>query len=87
MRMQRRYLIAAAPAIIAIAIGWIMPLVIYGHFADSFDGGGRVLDENGNCCMEPTAYFVARTAALLSPLVAAASIVAMLVIKVLSKKR
>lgn len=84
--MRWRYIIAASPLIVAIAVGWIMPLVIYGDLAFASDGGGRVLDENGVCCVEPTAYFVARVAAWLSPVVFIASLPGLVVIWALSRK-
>lgn len=76
--MHKRYVIVALPALATIAIGWIMPLVMYGHIALVSDGGGRVVDDNGVCCMEPTPYYIARMAALLSPFVVAISSVVIL---------
>lgn len=85
--MRWRYIIAALPLIVTIAVGWIMPLLIYGDFAFASDGGGRVFNEKGVCCVEPTAYFVARVAAWLSPVVFIASLPGMAVIWGLSRKR
>jgi hypothetical protein len=85
--MKLRYWIAATPAIGAIAIGWIMPLIVYGSPAFMADGGGRVLDNYGVCCIEPTPFVIAKYVFFYSPLIFAASALAMLAIKVLSKRR
>lgn len=85
--MRKRYIVLASPAIAAITIGWLMPLVVYGHSALYMDGGGRVLDENGVCCMEPTLYYIARVTAIFSPLVVVICLVAILTVRLMSKKR
>jgi hypothetical protein len=66
--MRWKYLITATPAACTISIAWIMPLLITGHFLNPFemDGGGRVTDARGLCCVEPTYYFIARIFAYLS---------------------
>lgn len=85
--MRWRYFIAALPLIATIAVGWIMPLLIYGDLAFGSDGGGRVPGEDGVCCVEPTAYFVARVAAWLSPVVFIASLPGIIVIWAISRER
>ena len=85
--MRKRYIVLATPVIAVIAIGWLMPLVVYGHAALYMDGGGRVLDENGVCCIEPTLYYLARLTAIFSPLVVAICLAGVLIVRLMSKKR
>jgi len=88
--MWRRYLVAATPAFVMIGVGWLTPLIVDGRFQNTFlaaDGGGRVLDKNGVCCVEPTYYFIARVAATVSPLVGIVCLFAMAIIWVRSKAR
>lgn len=85
--MRKCYIVLATPVIAVIAIGWLMPLVVYGHAALYMDGGGRVLDENGVCCIEPTLYYIARLTAIFSPLVVTICLAGVLIVRLMSKKR